>query len=205
MFQFLSGLIVLATLVSNSAPSFNNTHGRTVRITIKNPDGESSCGATAISKHALLTARHCLDDMRGLAIDGSPTKVLLETDDDGDHSLIVVDGTFTHYISFTIINPHLGEPVYIFGNPGKFRDLLRKGYVAGTIPPDKNRDFSSTVYDFNGFFGDSGSAIFNEKGQIVGVVSYIIGRSNENVQWKIMASNPINFTLKQIETVENYQ
>jgi hypothetical protein len=56
-----------------------------------------------------------------------------------------------------------GEPVFIFGNPRGLRDMMRRGYVVG-----QGADY--IYFDFPNDFGDSGAAIFNERGEVVAMV-----------------------------------
>lgn len=53
-----------------------------------------TCSGTAVGKHLLLTATHCLEGERHLAIDGKPVTVKKVLNDGHDHSLVVVDKTF---------------------------------------------------------------------------------------------------------------
>lgn len=80
--------------------------------------------------------------------------------------------------------------MHYWGNPYVFNMLLRRGYVSG---------FSgrSTVYDVNGYHGDSGAGIFNKNNQLTGVISYIHAIES----FAVMGSFPLNFTETQLLSV----
>ena len=85
--------------------------------------------------------------------------------------------------------------MYILGNPGDLRDMFRHGLVAGhKVFPDIG--FDATLYDLNGYFGDSGSGIFNDQGQLVGVVSILYQQMDKGYM-KVMGSFGLAFTEKQ--------
>lgn len=160
--------------------------------------GFESCSATAIGPHALLTAAHCLKDPRDFVIDGFPSKIKMGYLDDHDHAILIVDATFGTYAKLGPI-PNVGDPIFIFGNPSPFTDLLREGIVSGYSHSDEYHT-TGTVYDLNGFFGDSGSGIFNREGEIVGVMGfYLTIHEEDNAQWHATASVPLHFTERQID------
>lgn len=58
---------------------------------------DGSCSATAVGKHVLLTAAHCLAETKALAVDGAAVKVVRIVLDGRDHALVVVDRSFDHW------------------------------------------------------------------------------------------------------------
>ena len=54
-----------------------------------------------------------------------------------------------------------------------------------------------TIYDMNGFFGDSGSGIFDSQGRVVGVISIEHSQAHEDAYIKVMGGLPIAFTAKE--------
>jgi hypothetical protein len=71
--------------------------------------------------------------------------------------------------------------------------MYRKGYVSGNLVSD---NITITLYDLNGYFGDSGSGIFNSRGQLVGVVS-VMYQQMDNGYMKVMGSFALAFTDEQ--------
>ena len=60
----------------------------------------------------------------------------------------------------------------------------------------QNHGRTFTMYDINGWLGDSGSGIFNDDGQLVGVISILFYTSQEQPM-HLMGSLPLKFTSKQ--------
>lgn len=56
-----------------------------------------------------------------------------------------------------------------------------------------------TMYDLNGFFGDSGSGIFDSEGRLTGVISIEFSQAYADAYMKLMGSLPLAFTAKQWE------
>jgi len=81
----------------------------------------------------------------------------------------------------------------VIGNPGELVDMYRSGYVSGHKQfPEGN----VTLYDLNGYFGDSGAGIFNQDGKLVGVVSILYQQVGRGYM-KAMGSFDLAFTEKQ--------
>lgn len=166
--------------------------------------GLGHCSATAVGPHVVLTASHCLLDVRAVQLNGQPAvNVVSVTRDDSDHALIRVETTFKTWAKLGM-PVTLGQAVYIRGNPEFLRDQLRFGTVSGVgkLPeealvgdddPILRREF--TYYDLSSTHGDSGSAIFDMRGRIVGVVS--IGTDPITQPFHLMGSLPFAFTAEQ--------
>lgn len=107
--------------------------------------------------------------------------------------MLVVDTTFT---SWTHIGqaPKPGDLIFLWGQPAFLNFLYREGHVAGY---DEKEGKVTTIYDVNGFYGDSGSGIFSDSGQLVAVTSYAVVINYQDTQFKLMGSIPIIFTAAQ--------
>ena len=160
------GLLVVCLAVARlSRCPEQNAHWSTHRIEVS---GGRSCSATAIGPHALLTATHCESAFADIKIDGSPAHVDRIIYDTSDHSIYLLSGIiFYHIASIAPTKLGQGDAVYIYGNPegvATHFDYLRRGYV---VAIENNRKQGSVaVMDLNGFFGDSGAAVFNACGEI---------------------------------------
>ena len=153
------------------------------------------CSGTIVGRHTVLTATHCFEGFDGkLSISGRAVTVKDKADDGWDHTLIVVDASFDYWASHGA-EPRQQENVFVFGNPGGHADWYRRGYVVGTDADNDGRPV--TIYDLNGFYGDSGSGVFADDGSVVGVISLVAFQSRFGVPLKMMASYALHFTPEQ--------
>ena len=200
----LLGLIVAALLVaaigltgcatSSEASNFGTMResAHQAALFLSMHGGKITCSGTAIGPHAVLTAKHCFDDYDAVTIAGLPVVVKQVLDDKNDHVILIVDRQFVHFASLAPPGTQLEQMarVYIFGNPSGYVDLYREGYVAGSVSTDHG---TATVYDLNGFYGDSGSAIFDMQGRVVGVVTNMEAQFDRFAELKFMLSRPLHF------------
>jgi hypothetical protein len=230
-------LLVLMLLFSSvgftANPIIAKAHKTAHQITALPIDGKGGwCSATAIGPHALLTASHCNAIATKVSVDGKPVEILSIVSDGLDHSIYLLgDGVaFTDYATVKLGNSQeQGDDIFVFGNPGSYSDMLRKGYVAGfdkdkdendgptlkdivnilkgkqpdTKPPQKKHMI--VLYDFNGFFGDSGAAIFDDAGNIIAVTSFITANATPPYQMKYMASYELRLTKEQLDQARTFQ
>ena len=212
-------LTVLAVVLALSGagqagrnPAIASAHRTTHSILIGNVLEQKSCSATAIAPHALLTASHCESASDTVKIDGTVNAKIVGIMRDGlDHSILLVGTTFKDYADFSESRIQVGDDIFLFGNPGALNDVLRKGYVAKVAPNPKDVNpvafkfigpqILLNYYDFNGWFGDSGAAVFNSDGEIIGVVSmiHVQGRPNagpgdNEPKQLLMAGYSLNFS-----------
>jgi len=219
VFMFLIGPIGVSNGQSSTPNVYATAHRTTHQIFEATIVSEPrACSATAIAPHALLTASHCELPTNAVAVDGSRDIMEIQgvIRDGYDHTIYLVSGTFKHYAEFSSARTNVGDDVFLFGNPGELSDILRKGYIA-KAPLDNvtaiQRMFLGPIadqvtYDFNGFFGDSGAAIFNSTGEIIGVVSQILSQSSPEprgtVTQNLMVGYVIHFTPAQLKQAEQY-
>jgi hypothetical protein len=147
-----------------------------------------SCSGTAIRLHVILTATHCLKG-GAIAADGGPLTVKRRIDDGNDHTLLIVAQAFD--ARAVIANmPTQGERICITANPAGLRAMYASGTVAGEYQGD-------TLLNLPIFFGDSGAAVLDDQGRIVGVVSAVrvLARGDVSVSWG--EAKPFRFTVAQ--------
>lgn len=149
------------------------------------------CSATKLSPTVLLSAAHCFRNSNKMILIGDTSAVIERIIQDGnDHAMVVISGaTLTNFATMAAPATE-GDLVHYWGNAYIFNMLLRRGYVSGL-------DGVDTIYDINGYQGDSGSGIFNGKGQLVAVLSYLQGEG----PFALMGSYPLNFTAAQVASV----
>lgn len=121
------------------------------------------CSGTAVGRHTLLTATHCQQGGELIKVNGHPVKVTAREDDGNDHTLLVIDKTFNRWARMGG-KPAQTQRVRVIGSPGGQEDVYREGYVA------RVRDDEVWLI-LPGFGGDSGSALFDDGGRIIAVLS----------------------------------
>lgn len=166
MLKILAGLLLSVGLLSSTdaAPpkGIESTHS-SVQVTVF---GGGHCSPTAIGRKAILTASHCELPTNEIRIDGHRAVITATIRDKFDHTVYILDGVeFQKWAKFAHRKPVLGEKVHIFGRPGGWPMVFRSGEVA-------NVDTEVDMYGLVSFPGDSGSAIFNEDGEILDVLSF---------------------------------
>lgn len=141
------------------------------------------CAGAVLSKHEILTATHCLSDMadRPVLVNGVLVKWEVVKQDQNDHVVVKVDVVLEGKPVKMAKRPlKEGDRVFYWGHPYGVPSLLyREGYYAG------HQYMNNTHVDFyavQGWRGDSGTPVFNEKGEVVGTMSIYYGEG----PWHVM-------------------
>lgn len=184
-FTLLLALLLTAGCSGGCASVPDYDEAKTVVTRLEFPSG-SVCSGTAISKTAILSAAHCFKVDEGeMTLNGKQVKFKVVANDGFDHVLVTVDKPFTEWARMSARKPAQGDVVFVHGNPNGLKDLLRVGRVAGW-----NGDVMAL--DLLGWFGDSGAAVWNEDGRIVGVVSAMY--PGDQPYWRLTGCYAIKFT-----------
>lgn len=150
------------------------------------------CSATAVGPSTLLIATHCLEEGGAIkTVDKREVTVLSRVDDGRDHSLVRLNIGFDHWAGFGGA-PIQGLQVHYYGNPLGLADMLREGYVAACMA-------DGCLLDIEGAPGDSGAAVLDSRGRVVGVVSQIL--QGNGVQFRMMVLFPMAFTKAQLAAI----
>lgn len=176
---------------ATAAPVYERVHAATLRLEV--PDG--ICSGTAVGKRWILSASHCFTGTapKTILANGETCEVRAIEHDGQDHALVRLGGCEFSVSAEVGKAPGVGDAIFYYGNPGPFRDMLRFGRVAGyqdNAMPGMGR---AQFLDIPGTFGDSGAGVFNEAGQLVGVIS--IG----NRAASFMGVFPLAFSAQQWE------
>lgn len=166
-------------------------HETTLHLVI---NGDESCSGTAIGPHAILSATHCFDWPFTIKVYGQPVRVIQALSDGNDHTVLIVGLTFHRWATLGG-EPRQADRVFVFGNPGRETDMYRSGEVYGLSPTSKGL---AMLYGINGFYGDSGSGVFDDCGKLVAVVSFLRSMDMEYGRWQAMGSYPLAFTAEQL-------
>ena len=154
------------------------------------PSADGLCSGTAIAKHAFISAAHCFTHSdKNIILNGTPVTIVRLLTDNNDHALVIIDAEFKQWATF---GPAVkrGDDVHYWGNPGGLEMLYRKGYVTG----GKRNE---TLFDITGYRGDSGAGVFNDKKQLIGVVSYLLVIPDG--AFSLMGAYPLNFSYNQLK------
>ena len=146
--------------------------------------GQGVCSATFIGPQTILSSRHCFDSDAGVVkIDGERAGYALLADDGKDHVMLRVTVKRPRW-AVQGRKPRQGDEVFKHGNPLGLKDVLLFGRVAGWL------EDGAMLVDASGFKGDSGAALFDRRGEIVGVVSALGGQG----PFYLMIAYPMQFT-----------
>lgn len=153
---FLAGCIGCTSLPTQASE-------KDLAVQLNFPSG-GLCSGTPVSRTAILTAYHCVDDApTSMTVDGQPTVITRIISDGKDHALLLTQMRYKSWASFGAL-PRAGDQVHIWGNPAGLNDLYRSGWYIGLAE-------GVYLYDMNVWHGDSGAAVLNDRGEVVGVIT----------------------------------
>ena len=124
------------------------------------------CSGTATGPQTLQTASHCFQFDKLVSVNGVPVQVVTVSDDKRDHAQVVVTGITFKRWAVRGEAPKQGDRVRFWGNPKGNKDSYRVGHVA--YANDK-----VVAMDVMTCLGDSGAGLFNDAGELVGMVSAV--------------------------------
>ena len=156
-----------------------------------------TCSGTVVGPQTILTAGHCLKEEENelgfeepppdtMKVDGYKVTILAVVFDEADHALVKTDFVFKDWSKISR-PPPVSAVVHYWGNPDGISHVYREGYVTSYT-------HGAMVMDVNGFFGDSGSGIFDEDGDLVGVMSFIQIKKYNGLLFRLMGAYPLEFT-----------
>lgn len=146
------------------------------------------CSGTAVGAHTLLSATHCFEDKTGwLLVNDVRADYTVVADDGNDHVFVRISTRLRHTASLGP-KPKQGDEVFTHGNPDGYKDLLIIGRVAGWVDGDME-------LDSNNWHGDSGAAVFDSMGRIVGVV-------DQEFPWPPSCNGPSCWRLTQVNAIK---
>lgn len=150
---------------------------------------DGTCSGTAIAPHAILTATHCFNHESKPPIAKLPLAIVKRIDDGNDHTLLIVRQTFDAHAQIAPMPP-AGAHVHINGNPADLRGIYASGTVAGGFDGD-------TLLNLPIYYGDSGAAVLDDTGRVVGVISGVRVLAGGGVIEEWAETKPFRFTAAQ--------
>ena len=129
-----------------------------------------------IDDDVILTAAHCLEDVKTIIIELSDGTILKSEDfyidDEEDIAFIFVTANEPYIAKMFILDIHIGDIVYLVGRP--FDDLFKFSLTKGILS-HLGRDFPNMGWedllqtDATGGPGSSGGPLYNPDGNLVGM------------------------------------
>lgn len=154
----------LSLLLLAGCQTINHEQSAKASVVVLGLTGEGSCSGTMVGPRTLLSAAHCFEGSALLTVNMVPVNVVEYRHDGLDHALVTLDTDFPAHTPLNTGGMVQGASVFMYGNPNNINDLLRRGYVVGG-------DAERTLLDMNVSHGDSGAGVFNDKGELVGVIT----------------------------------
>lgn len=105
----------------------------------------------------------------------------------------------TPLVLSTFKDEQVGDNIYIYGNPKGLTNTFSKGIIS-SFRNEKEDSISTNTgvkfqYDASVTHGSSGGPIFNERGEVVGIVTSGVGEANLNF------GTPINYVLALMKKI----
>ncbi|MBE0457953.1 trypsin-like peptidase domain-containing protein [Pseudoalteromonas sp. KG3] len=157
---------------------------------VKTTSSSLGTGSIINDEGLILTAAHVVNDADELTVDvpnrGHFKAKVLASYAPADIALIKLISTETDFKTIKIADSDkaaIGEEVFIIGTPYGLSHTLTVGHLSGRrIHPssDENLKLEFLQTDAAINQGNSGGPMFNQKGQLIGVVSYIQTQSGGN-------------------------
>lgn len=142
-------------------------------------EGRAFCSGVWVSKHEVLTAAHCIDDMElgdvlsveahGVAA-SFPAGVAM-IDNGHDLGLLFVKAPPAHRIADTAPVPMVGERAFAMGHPLGLKWFFSEGYVAKVGEMDADLEIFWIAATTPISPGNSGGGLFDRDGMLVGIAS----------------------------------
>ena len=144
-------------------------------------------GVVVTTDGYILTNNHVVDGADSISVELTDGRTLsakvIGTDQPSDLALIKVNGSGFKPITFGDSNAvHVGDVVLAVGNPFKLGQTVTMGIISAKgrstgVPDGSYEDFLQTDAPIN--HGNSGGALVNTKGELVGINSQIVSDGGE--------------------------
>lgn len=156
--------IVELHIIENTPPSSQDKR----RKKVENLTGKGVCSGFFVTDMGdILTAGHCAKDATSIEVMTSDGKnyqaSVTAVSSTHDLALLHIDKLATPYFKLAR-SVHQGDHIYIFGSPLGITGTLSEGVVA-------KLDGDIVLLDCGVLPGNSGSAVINERGDVVGVAT----------------------------------
>ena len=213
-FLLFLAILCISLPVFGQSPAIVKAHKASYQIGQVTLSDKSVCSATAIGPHALLTATHCELPSEALYIrdaEGSPAEVVARIRDGQDHTILLLKGvTFADYVTVDQKAIHVTDDIFTIGNPGGWKDIYQKGYVAG-LELDESVEAAlgggspaKVLIDIQAFPGESGAGIFNTDGVLIDVLSGDEMQKNDGVSMDLGVAYLLGFKPEELARAKTF-
>lgn len=205
LFSLSTTLLVIAAMLPTSCTAKSPETLREYVVTLSDQEADRTiCTGVAIGPHEVMTAHHCMGKgVPRFNHGGCPTDAIIAYDGT-DNVVVRTCMTFDKWARVAKGSPRIGQRMQQWGHVLGMPVVYREGYLAAKWV-DANWYPGSQVYvwDFMGAGGDSGSAIFNSRGEVVCTVSYGILDKWSWPHFGLVACYAPNFSSEDWRIIKN--
>jgi S1-C subfamily serine protease len=151
-----------------------------ITVKIKDKEGEGRCSGVIYQTNLIITARHCKGDE--MWVDGVPAKVLRESTED----LLLLEAETGPYEPLKLnTRPVIGDKVFSVSNYHEYKSIVSIGRI---MRIEKDRIFSDVLC----VPGVSGSALYNRRGELIGINNQFYGTDLPNGRGVIVFGSAVH-------------
>lgn len=145
-------------------------------------DATGHGSGTVIANGLVLTARHVVVDAKGdikVRLSNNEERVahvaMVGVDERHDYALLQVDTTGITPAHVSCAKPHQGDKVMAYGDPLQITRIATWGRIADRYEvQNKGAPIGSRIMDMTVAPGNSGGGVWNENGELVGIVDALL-------------------------------
>jgi tetratricopeptide (TPR) repeat protein len=148
-----------------------------VKITVINRAGAAQEGTGFfVGENTIVTCHHILSDAFSIKIETSDGKnftvdSIAGANREADIAKFTVKEKTKFWLALAEQLPEIGEDVFIIGNPDDYDFTISTGIVSGLRKGNSGQLIQNTAPCSS---GSSGSPVLNSKGQVIGVMSFVV-------------------------------
>ena len=202
-FLFLVALLLIPTITYAQVVDWHvvvqGKDHSVLRMEMSGEKGAGSCSAVVYQidadKQALaLTAAHCVRDAKDVTVNRRHTETVL-SNNLLDLAVVTFKAKDEVPLPLAAVDPTMGTPVAVLGYAFGIKDLAGQ---FGNVSQLVNSETQTMWINVDLIFGDSGGAVINAKGELVGINSKIASEGPAHMGMAVMLEDIKEF-LKAVE------